>query len=59
MEARYGGERNQEIVGAKLHFTRNLVDPAIENDHLSTESFKRSQAEVAMLQKVDEETEPE
>jgi len=51
MEARYRGEGNQEIVGAKPHVTGNLVDPTVENDHLSTEGFERPQAKVAMLQK--------
>ncbi len=51
MEARYGGEGNEEIVGAKPYFTGNLVNQAIENDHLSSESYECPQAKVAMLQK--------
>lgn len=51
MEGRYGGEGNQKIVGAKPYFTRNLVDLAVKDDHLSTEGFERSQAKVAMLEK--------
>ena len=47
----YNGDGNQEIVGAKPHFTRNLIDLAVKDDHLSTEGFERSQAKVAMLEK--------
>jgi hypothetical protein len=51
MEARYGGERNQKIVRAKPHATRNLIDLAVENNHLSIKGLERAQTKVAMLQK--------
>jgi len=51
MKSRYSGEGNQEIVGAKPHFSCNLVDLAVENNHLPAKGFEGSQSKVAMLQK--------